>query len=368
MTLTLPLLSDLEQEQMDVYVHPANRSIVVVGPPGSGKTSLAIWRSRFIADNGQKVVLLTKNRALAGLAHQLALETPGANVVTDTMHHFVWCHYLDEFKKPHTNGPGDYQLRWGEILEEYGARNVQPHIDHVVVDEGQNLPPEFFIWAQRHCARTLSIFADEHQTTVRGGSTMADIARLGIPDMFRLAYNHRNSAEIAALSNQFHRDRKLPAAIAKRGQRGDVPKVEHISDWADLVRMVGNRLTNAGGSVGVITYNVDDVKAVHESLRQALPGTRVDLFHSKLEKGAELIKMRDPGVTVLSGESAIGLEFDAVYLHDLSRSLPMVVEMDHRRLYMLTARARDLLVLVSGPDGLKEAQLNGLPSAPYLIR
>ena len=368
MTLTLPLLTDLEPEQMDVYVHPANSSIVVVGPPGSGKTSLAIWRSLFIANNGQQVVLLTKNRALAGLAHQLALEGQGGNIATETMHRFVWHHYLDTFGRPHTRGQGDYQLRWDEILHDYAARNVQPHIDHVVVDEGQNLPPEFFIWAKRHCAKTLSIFADEHQTTVDSGSTMADIMHLGIQDMFRLVYNHRNSAEIAALSNQFHRGRRLPAAIAKRGLRGNVPKVEYIANWYDLARLVGNRLANAGGSVGVITYNIDDVNAVYATLLETLPRTRVDLFHSKLERGAELVRMRDPGVTVLSGESAIGLEFDAVYLHDLSRSLPMVYEMDHRRLYMLTARARDLLVLVNGPHPLIEAQLNGLPTAPYLIR
>lgn len=366
--MKLPLLSELEPEQMDVYLHSAFKSLVVIGPPGSGKTSLAIWRALFATDQGQTVMLLTKNRTLSALAGQLSKEGQGGSFETSTMHSYVWNDYKDRFGKPPTEGIRDYNLRWPELLTTYAKAGVKPFVDHLMVDEGQNLPAEFFTWAQKHCAKTLSVFADEHQTTAEDGSTMADLEELNVEDWFRLVFNHRNTERIAALSGYFHAARKLPAATPRRGAVGEVPRLVSISGWQNVVTMVSNRLANQAGSIGVITYRQKHVKEIYEALRAALPKRRVDSYHSLMDRGAEFIKMRDDGVTVISGESAIGLEFDAVYLHDLGRSLPITEEMDRRRLYMLTARARDLLVLLNGPAKLDAAQLADLPPKPYLER
>jgi superfamily I DNA/RNA helicase len=129
------------------------------------------------------------------------------------------------------------------------------------------------------------------------------------------------------------------------------------------------RFQNRGGSIGVIAYNVADVTTLYGLLKGTLPSARVDMYTNSASPEAEdAIRLRDAGITIISGESAIGLEFDTVYLQDLGRSLPTAYPVDYRRLYMLCARARDSLILVNGPDALTAAQLSSLPPAPILDR
>jgi superfamily I DNA/RNA helicase len=64
----------------------------------------------------------------------------------------------------------------------------------------------------------------------------------------------------------------------------------------------------------------------------------------------------------------IGLEFDTVFLLDLHRSLPCARADDHRRMYMLCARARDALLLIDWSPYLTGRQLAALPAPPVLVR
>ena len=114
-------------------------------------------------------------------------------------------------------------------------------------------------------------------------------------------------------------------------------------------------------------YNKRDVVLLHGLISDLLVDVRVDHYTSDARPGAEdAIRMREPGVTVISGESAIGLEFETVFLQDLRRSLENMNALAYRRLYMLCARARDTLVLVNGPVALDGAQLAALPLPPTL--
>ncbi len=96
---------------------------------------------------------------------------------------------------------------------------------------------------------------------------------------------------------------------------------------------------------------------------------RVDFYTSDRGEGAEAsIRMLEPGVTVLTHKSAIGLEFDAVYLADVEVYLPCATAEDRRTMYMLCARARDALVIVDGPSHLGSRHLDALPPHPTLER
>lgn len=364
--MKLPVLDLLEPEQFVIYEQPADRSILVLGPPGSGKTSIAIWRAIFIARQGKRVLLVTRNRMLAALAQQLSLEG-GQQIETTTMHSFVWNDYRDRFGEGPTKD-GDYELPWALITAQYDVLRIKPDIDHVIVDEGQNLPFDFFRWLIAYRGIRVSIFADEHQTTLVGGTTAAQLSSLGFSSFFPLTKNHRNTWEIAQFASHFHSGRKLPGACAQRDGEGERPRIITIQSWEALAEVIRVRLINRGGAIGVITHKQVDVNSIHGLLRKVLGSERVDSYTSRADRGGELIHMRDRGVTVISGESAIGLEFDTVYLHDLERSLPRRTAMHNRRLYMLAARARDFLFLVNGPKALTGAQLADLPPAPDLDR
>lgn len=368
--MRLPSFNDLVPEQKRVYLQAPERSILVVGPPGSGKTSTAIWRARILTGPplNQNVVLVTRNRLLTALAGQLATEHDGSAIASTTMSKLIGIDYWHNFRK---NTPQwcPHNFRWDDIIHDYAAAGVTPSVDHLVVDEGQNLPAKFFVWARRFYARAVSVFADENQTTDANGCQVAELAAAGFDEVIPLLENHRNTQDIVDLVECFHVNRTLPQPPASRGRTFDRPRILTVSSWDDLVQTIVTRLRNRGGSIGVIVYRKNDVIFVHHLLREALGEVRVDQYTSDMEPGGEdAILMRDPGVTVISGESATGLEFDTVYLQDLSRSLPRRTALDNRRLYMLCARARDTLVLVNGPDPLEAAQLESLPSLTVLDR
>lgn len=366
--MKLPSFTDLAADQKAVYLRDPTESLLVIGPPGSGKTSMALWRARLLRDpeHKQSVVLVTRNRLLAAVARQWALDEGGSALETTTMHKFLWRHYRDSMGSVIPR-QGDYIYVWPKILEDYARKDFKPKLDHLIVDEGQNLPPSFFVWARRYAARSVSIFADEYQATAVEGSQASDFGAAGFTDAIPLLSNHRNTQEIVDFVSQFHTNRLLPKPPASRGSSGEVPRLLKVKTWDDLVAAVATRLTNRGGSVGVIVHRKDEVKHLHALLKAALGGARVDRFVSEMHPGAEdEIQMRSDGVTIISGESATGLEFDAVFLQDLSRSLPTTFPIQSRRLYAFSARARDTLILVDGPTALSAAQLKTLPQPPLL--
>lgn len=365
--MKLPSFSVLEKEQRAVYFEDLDESLLVVGPPGSGKTSMALWRARRLATMipPKRVVLVTRNRLLAAVASRLALEEGGCPIESMTMHKFFTTEYSGRFG--HFAPTAGFQFRWPQILATYEHANVRPALDHLVVDEGQNLPPQFFIWARRFGARAVSVFADEFQTTDDDGSQVADLKAAGFTNVKPLLINYRNTQEIVDFVSQFHVDRRLPKPPASRGSSGERPRLLVMQTWADLVQAVSTRLANRGGSIGVIVYERNEVLFLAGLFKKALGAVRVDHYVSKLPAGAEhAIRMQEEGVTIISGESATGLEFDAVFLQDLSRSLPSTAALQKRRLYTFSARARDSLFLVNGPVALSAAQLADLPSRPLM--
>lgn len=371
--MRLPRFRDIlkEKDQLAVYEHSINESMLVSGPPGSGKTSMAIWRALTLVseEHKQSVVLITRGRLLTAIASHLGKEQ-SARIETNTMHSFVSSDFGNRFGNivPKLPQGGGFDWNWDAIIANYERANVVPVLDHLIIDEGQNLPLKFFEWAIRFGSKKISIFADEHQTTMRDGASVGEISKLGFPDVYTLLHNHRNTANISKVVGHFHVNRVVPQAMPSRGA-GDVPYVLTLNNWDTFADAVANRVLNRRESVGVICFTVADVGHMTQLLTNRLKGQRVDWYTKEKGTGDEFgIQMRDHGVTVLSSESAIGLEFDTMFLQDLDRSLPTDSPIKSRRLYMLCARARDTLVLVNGPQGLSQRQLDSLPKPPILTR
>jgi len=354
-----------DEEQLKVLEWPLDQPLFVAGPPGSGKTSLAIWRADALTKLHEKVPVVTFNRmlrrTLALTAHEHSIKASAA-----TMQVFVWQDYLSRTnEQPPRKIHDPYDYVWDSIIERLAADS--PAYQVLVVDEGQDLPQEFFAYASQCVAHTLSVFADDDQA-IRGHRSTLEQIKLAakLPDPIILTENHRNTPEIALLAECFHQGR-LPAATVMRPASGDVPQLLQSDGPLSTVDRIANELTNrANSSIGVIVAQNSTGAHVHKLLRQRMPKDRINVYSSDTPN-EDLINVRQPGVTVLNKESVKGQEFDTVFLLELERFIPCQNDSAYRVMYMICTRARDRLFLVHGPGPLPRQAQNALPSDATIL-
>lgn len=169
-------------------------NVAVIGPAGSGKTVLAMWRLHALIEQGQRAVYVCYNRALAEYLRLLNPEHA----------EFIWSVDMlflticpearsmlgkDEFHR---------QVLPGMVMDR--AYKYYKY-DAIIVDEGQDLSEEQVIallelvideglWA---------FFADWKQNLFRAGND----APIGAEVIFNLHHNCRNTVKINDASNQY---------------------------------------------------------------------------------------------------------------------------------------------------------------------
>ena len=365
--MRLPTYKDIERdkEQLGVYETPFDESLFVVGPTGSGKTVLAVHRAQMLAKAGIAVVLVTYNRMLRRLIAQLTEE----QVQAQTMHKFVGSHY---FAQTNANAPSTephdfpYDFNWHAMFATLEHRGVTPKPMHVIVDEGQDLPKEFFRYLRNFVATTITVFADEDQALRDECSTARDIKEAArLEDPVLLGTNHRNTPEIARVAEFYHAGHApVPAVI--RPPSGELPRVvPYHGDGA--TGRIANWYTARGGRVGVAVIDNETGESLHYRLRDLLAGQRVD-FYTSNRQNEDDIDLLGPGITALNVQSIKGQEFDAVFVMEFDKLLNESGEVNKRKMYMLCARARDHLFLMHEGDCLPPAVLEELPGADILER
>ena len=349
-----------QEDQRDVLEYPLDQPLFVVGPPGSGKTILALRRAEMIADTGH-VRIITFNRMLRRLLELLA---DGPRSVW-TMHQYAWKDY--EWRtgaEPPQHS--EYQNDWETMLARINDNRKRHNRFHMVVDEGQDLPQGFFKYAS-HISDVITVFADEDQALNVNCSTLENIkAAADLPDPVILKKNHRNSPEIAKVAEHFHTGR-LPAASVIRSTTGELPRLvrkEHLGSTATLI---SNWYNTRNGSIGVIVSRNETGNRLQNLLRIKLPDKRVDIYRND-QKNEDYIDILSPGVTILNKESVKGQEFDTVFILELESFIPCRTPADKRAMYMMCARARDNLFLIYGPGTLSIQAENTLPGPHVLDR
>ena len=368
--MRLPTYDELasEDEQLTVLEHPLDKSLFVVGPPGSGKTVLAVQRAGMVAKgmgttSYQPTLLITFSRMLRRLLNLLG----GGSLRAQTAQSFVWQDCVTRTgKNPPTSSHDPYEIRWPALLEELRQVQRGTLLPHIVIDEGQDLPAGLFTYVRGHVAQSLTVFADENQALGKRHTTLEEIKQAAaLDDPVILEVNHRNTLQIAQVAEHFHGG-NLPAATVRRTV-GERPRLVRRPDTASAAELISNWYKNRGGSIGVIVQLNETGRGMRSKLKESLPGSvRVD-FYEHSSRNEDSINVLQPGITVLNKESVKGQEFDAVFILELERFLPCADAAARRAMYMMCTRARDHLFLINGSP-LSARVLNALPEKNLLER
>ncbi|WP_257134287.1 ATP-binding domain-containing protein [Streptomyces sp. st77] len=355
---------DLTQAQRDCLdALPLAGHHVVSGPPGSGKSLLAAHRTVHLALTGRPTLLLSRSNLLRQLLDDTlqGLTVPGARAVAATVHSWVQRHFGRDARST-DDGWFDWPALINRAADTFG--HDDPATPHLVVDEGQDLPPGFYRLA-RLLGTTVTVFADECQRLTETHSTLTEITTaLGrAARHVEIAGNHRNTREIFALAEHFRTGGPLPEPP---GRTGKLPVVRHYAGPREIVDdIVTLAARRPGHRIGVIVASARTGTDLMRRLERAGLAQEPQLYSSTAVSGRYRdLDLTRPGVVLVHRASAKGLDFDAVFVPDAESDAegdPTAATL-RMTYYVMITRAREEVVLGwqgGRPPGHLE-QLGGL--------
>jgi len=330
---------------------PFDGNHLVSGPPGSGKSILAAQRAVMLALTGTPVVLLTYSnllrQSLAGMVHALGPADRSVRVMTAHR-------WLAEWYGAAPPGSGDGWYDWDALFNR-AADTVGDTGPTLIVDEGQDLPPEFYLLVRMLNSRT-TVFADECQRLTDTNSTLDEIARnLGRCTRHELAGNHRNTEQIASFAAHFHTG---AGTAVLPGRQGPLPRLHrfHERGAADLLILLAE--TQPKKSIGVIAASQHTQFSLLGSIQNRAPRLKPQLYTSQSKGGMyRNLDLGRPGIVIVHRRSAKGLGFDTVVVPDTHEDAATDPTSAALRMsyYVMATRARQELHL--GYEGESEPPL-----------
>ncbi len=404
--MNFPEMTDIEKvkEQLELYQLPLKpndrNALLVSGPPGTGKTVVALYRAQkiLIEAPGASVKMVMFNNTLTRYCENCVnkvkeavkrqtREDVGARFTVDTWDNWFG-DWVSDCKKSGIDTDDFYKFeeyeRKGEIKKKKVyqwdtiCREVHkalrkgdelPRWNHLIVDEAQDFHEGFHklagIMTQQRACDGLMILADENQQITDENSTIESISRkiFRCPDFVKedaehhhlLKKNFRNSRPIARVAREFFSggDTLFPELPDRRGNMPEILERNTSREQVDtLCTEVKNLATRAPEQkIGVVVDWANQIEMVFGKLEDELPGRSISYYkyvndyrtRKRLQEALEFDK--SGAITVLTAQSVKGLEFDAVIC---LRTWKEVDDPQYQKQsYVLFARAREQLIIIS---------------------
>ena len=365
----LPGIQDLSKEQEDALARPGKDPHLIVGGPGTGKSVLALLRSRRHHRERDDYRFLVFNHLL----HRASSQMFGPGLAGETW--IRW--FLDTFEEVagrpaprlEPNGGGFREIDWAGVAEIVQALPPEDERQRpfLIIDEGQDMPPAFYRALVNLGFERFFVVADQNQQITDANSSRQDIQdclALDTREVIELRQNYRNNYRVARLARAFYTgDPASPPPGLPAQAPGALPILYYYEpDRLDEVARGILRLADRDPRqlIGVIAPDnqvrkryVDAFRSVEVRLDNPRPS--IETYHR--QHRAE-VAFDEGGLLVINAQACKGLEFDTVVLADIDEHYFRHGDPDvaKRLFYVMVARARERVFMFMKRGGRKDVE------------
>lgn len=364
--IRLPTYQELSREQDTITNLPLRGRHVVVGPPGTGKTVVALYRAELWRKAKQDSLFLVYNQTLNQYLN-FAIQEKKLEDQTDT--YYSWfCSWYRKNIGGSVPQHAAYDYDWSAILTAIGRKGRSlERIQNIIIDEGQDFPNQFYTVLDM-MAENITVFADENQRITRTNSTVQEIKKALLVDKtHKLTRNYRNTRPIAEFAAQFYAGQR--SGVAELPTRnGPLPYILMNQNLEGQITMIAQyAAANRNKQIGVFVKDNTKQYRIFQGLLERSPGIPVQMYQSRGTKYKK-VDFRSDGVFVLCYPSTKGLEFDTVFHPDPQEwRTDGNPDIDKMKLYVLASRARNELVIMSQDDNVPQV-MQHVPQSLYTMR
>ncbi len=346
----LPGEEDLNKDQDQVYDLPEDGQFLIVGGPGTGKSVVALLRALKYHNNND-YIFLTYNHVLNSATHQLI----DVNLISSTITQWFYKlqikltkKFMPEFE-PH-------KPIYDEVKKRFEALGLEATSQHIIIDEGQDMPPEFYETLMYAALENFFIVADQNQQITDDHSSrqdLTDLLALEAAEVIELKENYRNSHPIALLARHFFTDPSSPPPNLPSKSKTSLgtPILYEYKIFHDCVKMILREADKDDRNlIGAVVANEN----IRDSYYKALSSVDINLdnprpiisTYSSNDKEGVNIDFSAGGVVVLNDKSIKGIEFDIVFIIvDGFKIYNNNIDSMKKRFYVMSSRAIKKLVL-----------------------
>lgn len=354
----LPGIQDLSKEQEDARALPKQGKHLIIGGPGTGKSVLALLRSRRHQQDKDDYIFLVYNTLLNQASSQLF----GGELKIKQ-----WSAWFGKFFEEVTNKPiprlvgNGFVFDWVQATAIIAALPFETVVQwpFLIIDEGQDMPPEFYQSLLNVGFQNFYVVADQNQQIVDGqNSTRQDIQNslcIDEASVIELQENYRNNYPIARLAREFYTgDPASPPPELPDRPSTILPSLfEYQNGQFDKIieRILKNADAKPSKLFGIITPDNEVRKKYYQALKNstikldnALP--RIETYVNSANNSN--LSFDEGGIMVINAQSCKGLEFDTVFLADINhfKCTPQNQDQTKRLFYVMVARARERVVML----------------------
>jgi len=359
----LPGIQDLSKEQEDARVLPKQGRHLIIGGPGTGKSVLALLRSRRHQHDTEDYKFLVYNKLL----HQASRQLFGIELCSEQWQAWFLSIFKNATGKVMPRLPPDKKnwepFDWDRAREIICACQGDEGVQrpYLIIDEGQDMPPEFYLALFQLGFENLYVVADQNQKIEPGRHSKRDEIRcslsIKLDDVIELKYNYRNTQPIARLAREFYTGDPAtpPPAIPDRPSAIRPMLFEYKpEDFPKIINRILMMADNAPTKlIGVIAPN----DLVRKRYFDALANNKLHLDNGKplvktySKADQQELLFNEGGIMVINAQSCKGLEFDTVFLADINeyKCWPEILDEQKRLFYVMVARAKERVIMLKQP-------------------